>query len=99
MKSNTVVNSALWSKGGGLEKLHWGSIWLCSQNSTSYYGVCSIGKSVMQYALTIVVPGRIFLFITYRKKRIIFLSCERLLDTFAELRKATFGFFMSVCME
>jgi len=26
MKSNTVVNSVLWSKGGGLEKIHWGSI-------------------------------------------------------------------------
>jgi len=26
MKSNTVVNSALWSKGGGLEKLHCGYI-------------------------------------------------------------------------
>jgi len=26
MKSNTVVNSALWSKSGGLEKLHWGYI-------------------------------------------------------------------------
>ena len=34
---------------------------MCSENSTSDYGVHSIGKSVIQYALTIVVPGRIFL--------------------------------------
>ena len=34
---------------------------MCSVNSTSDYGVRSIGKSFIQYALTIVVPGRIFL--------------------------------------
>jgi len=54
MESN-IVNSALWSKGGDLKKLH------CSENSTSDYGVQSIGKSVIPCALAIVVPGRIFL--------------------------------------
>ena len=38
---------------------------MCLENSTSDYGVRSIGKSVIQYALTIVVPGRFF-FIYYR---------------------------------
>jgi len=36
---------------------------LCLENSTSDYGVRSIGKSVIQYILTIVVPGQIFFYL------------------------------------